>query len=52
MIGDGVRFEACKACADMYGVSDELSALGVDVKYMGEPLAKLLQDDGWDVLAF
>ena len=52
MIADGVKFQACQACADQYGVSPALGELGVDVKYMGEPLTKLLQDDGWDVLAF
>jgi len=52
MIGDGVKFQACQACADLYGVSPALGDLGIDVKYMGEPLSKLLQDDGWDVLAF
>ena len=34
MIADGVVVEACKACADMYGASYEVSALGIDVKYM------------------
>jgi len=52
MIADGVKFQACQACADLYGVSPALGDLGIDVKYMGEPLSKLLQDDGWDVLAF
>jgi len=52
MIADGVRFQACQACADLYGVSPALAELGVEVKYMGEPLTELLQDDGWDVLAF
>jgi hypothetical protein len=36
-IGDaGVTLKACKGCSDMYGVSDDLAALGIDVKYMGE----------------
>ena len=52
MIADGVRFQACQACADLYGVSPALGELGIEVKYMGEPLTKLLQDDGWDVLTF
>ena len=37
---EGVVVEACKACADMYGVSDKLSELGIDVKYMGTTLKK------------
>ncbi len=40
----GVELEACKACSDSYNVSDELAALGIDVKYMGEPLTQLLKE--------
>ena len=47
----GVELQACKACADMQGVSAELEALGVDVKYMGQPLTDMLQG-GWKVLTF
>jgi hypothetical protein len=32
----GVELKACKACADMYGVSEKLEELGITVKYMGE----------------
>ncbi|MBN1855538.1 MAG: DsrE family protein [Dehalococcoidia bacterium] len=39
----GVELLACKACADRYGISSALSDLGVDVKYMGEPLTQLLK---------
>lgn len=52
MIHDGVKFQACIVCADMYGVSPVLRDLGIEVKPMGEPLTRLLQDDGWDVLTF
>ena len=31
----GVRLEACKACSDNYGISDQLTKLGIEVKYMG-----------------
>ena len=41
---EGVVLEACKACADSYGVSQELEELGVEVKYMGEPLTGYLKD--------
>ncbi len=51
MVAAGIRVEACKACSDSYGVSDQLSALGVDVKYMGTPLTEMLQGD-WKVLTF
>lgn len=52
MIKDGVTIQACKACADMYGVTPALSQLGIDVKYMGQPLTNILQDDGWEVMTF
>jgi hypothetical protein len=39
----GVELLACKACSDSYGVSDSLEALGIEVKYMGEPLTQLLK---------
>ena len=46
----GVELYACKACADMYGVSEELTNLGVTVVYAGEMLANL-QKEGWSVLS-
>ena len=44
MIADGVVLEACKACADSYGVGDDLAALGIDVTYMGVPLTEMLKE--------
>ncbi len=40
----GVAVSACKACADRLGVAEELRALGVEVKYWGEDLTRLLKD--------
>ena len=48
---DGVIVKACKACADLYGVSDRLSQLGIEVKYMGQPLTEMLKTD-YKVLTF
>lgn len=45
MINAGINVEACKACADMYGVSEKLIDLGIDVKYMGEPLTDILKSN-------
>ena len=39
----GVEMLACKACSDSYGVSDSLEAIGIEVKYMGEPLTQILK---------
>lgn len=41
----GVDLVACKACADNYGVSESLEKLGIEVRYMGEPLTQLLKED-------
>jgi hypothetical protein len=46
----GVILEACKACSDRYGVSDDLAQLGIDVRYMGVPLTEYLKE-GRNVLA-
>jgi hypothetical protein len=48
---EGVVIEACKACADMYGVSDKLTELGIDVKYMGKPVTDMLKS-GWISMTF
>jgi len=47
----GVELVACKACADLYGVSDRLEELGIEVKYAGKMLADM-QKDGWHMLTF
>ncbi len=39
----GIKLEACKACADMYGVSRDLEELGIEVKYMGTPFTDYLK---------
>ena len=41
----GVVLEACKACADQYGVSPALEQMGIEVKYMGVPLSDYLKED-------
>jgi hypothetical protein len=48
----GVALFACKACADIYGVSDKLSSLGIDVKYMGVPLTQYLKNKEWVTVTF
>ncbi|WP_246222776.1 DsrE family protein [Maribellus comscasis] len=46
----GVIVEACTACAQMYGVNDQLSEMGIDVKGMGGPLTNYLKE-GWKTLS-
>lgn len=51
MLGAGVLICACKKCADELGVSESLSKMGIEVKYMGEPLTDILKS-GEKVLTF
>ena len=51
MIEDGVILEACIACSEMLGVTEELKALGIDVKGMGLPLSNYLKS-GYHVLTY
>ena len=51
MMDSGVVVQACVVCADMYGVADNLRALGIEVKGMGKPLSEMLKAD-WKVLTF
>lgn len=43
MLNHGVSIEACKACSDNLGVSDTLIKIGINVRYMGNPLTKYLK---------
>ncbi|MPN48638.1 hypothetical protein SDC9_196249 [bioreactor metagenome] len=40
----GVKFSACKACADQLGVSDKLTNLGIEVLYWGEGLTDIFKN--------
>lgn len=51
MKSDGVILEACIACSNMLGVTDELKNLGIDVKGMGLPLSDYLKS-GYHVLTY
>jgi hypothetical protein len=51
MIDDGVRVQACVACADSYGVSERLRDMKIEVKGMGPVLTDMLKQ-GWKVLTF
>ena len=48
---DGVILEACIACSNMLGVTEELRKLDVDVKGMGVPLTKYLKGN-YHVLSY
>ena len=39
----GAHFTTCKRCAETLGIEKELKELGIEVKYWGEALTKLLK---------
>lgn len=51
MHADGVKIEACVACARQYGVDGKLRELGYDVKGMGTHLTNYLKS-GASVVSF
>jgi hypothetical protein len=46
----GVKLLACKKCSDLYGVSEDLRRLDIEVKYMGKPLTDYLRNDNCRVI--
>jgi hypothetical protein len=46
MLNHGISIEACKAFYDNLGVTDELTKLGVNVRYMGEALTTYIKSGG------
>lgn len=42
-IAAGVHFTACKKCTDDLGVSEQLEALGIELKYWGVGLTQLIK---------
>ena len=50
-MGEGVTVFACQRCAERYGLTEQLNAMGIEVKLMGEPLTSYLQDESYRVLS-
>jgi len=48
---DGVIVEACIACSNMYGVTNDLKVCEVDVKGMGVPLTQYLKR-GYKIVSY
>jgi hypothetical protein len=51
MQDDGVEIRACVVCANMYEVTEDIIAMGFDVRGMGKPLTDYLKS-GAKVLTF
>lgn len=43
MINSGISISACKACATNIGSVEIMEKIGIDVKYMGEPLTDIIK---------
>lgn len=43
IIQAGVHVEACRVCTDNMQVTDKLAELGVEIKFMGQPLTSYLK---------
>lgn len=41
---EGIHLQACKACSDMYGVSDELEKMGIEVLFVGQTVTNYLKE--------
>lgn len=48
----GVETEACRACAESYGVAGTLEELDINVRYMGEPMTDYLKDASTKVVEY
>jgi hypothetical protein len=52
MMEVGVHIDACKACADSYGVSEKLDSLDITVRYMGKPLTAAIKSQDKHLVTF
>ena len=48
----GVVVEACVNCAEAYGITETIKALGIEVTPMGVPLTRSLKSPVWETLSF
>ncbi len=48
---EGVHVESCLRCAEQYGLVDQLTDMGIEVKLMGEPLTGYLKDENCRVIS-
>ncbi|MCK5147529.1 DsrE family protein [bacterium] len=41
---EGIYVEACKGCADLYAIADQLTAMGITVRYTGDVLTNYIKE--------
>ena len=51
VIESGVKASVCVVCSDDYGVTEQLSSLGIEPTHTGEFLTQALKND-WKVITF
>ncbi|MBN2523620.1 MAG: DsrE family protein [Bacteroidales bacterium] len=44
MINEGIEVLACKGCADLYEISDQLEQIGIIVRYTGADLTNFIKE--------
>lgn len=44
LIHVGVKVSACKACTDQLGVTEILKGMGIEIKYWGKELTRIIQE--------
>ena len=47
---EGVKVMACQRCAERYGLVDQLTDMGIEVRLMGEPFTEYLKDESYRVV--
>lgn len=45
MLENNVSIEGCLACSEEFGVTQKLKKLGINMRYMGEPLTNILKNN-------
>jgi hypothetical protein len=45
LLQSGINVEACQGCTEAYKVTDKIRALGITVRFMGEPLTEILHSE-------
>jgi hypothetical protein len=43
MIKQGITIEACKDCSENFGVTEKLTNLGINVRFMGVPMTEYIK---------
>ena len=45
LLQSGITVEACQGCTEAYGITEDIKALGIPVRFMGETLTEILTGD-------